>query len=205
MKVDTTAIAFVISTILAGAAPLTAYAQTPDTSAKVVAAPGKVKATATTKETFAVLSVNAGSREVLLMSPNGKLHTVNVSDQVRNFDQIRVGDQVTVEYTEAISLELKKHGPGPGVTAQEAAVRTPLGARPGAAVGRTVTVLANVVAVDTAKQIVTLRGPQGNEFDVSVQDPSQLNGIKKGDEVEAAYTEELAVSVQSTPRSHTTQ
>ena len=44
----------------------------------------------------------------------GKMHTINVSDQARNLDQVRLGDKVTVEYTEAISLQLKKRGTAAG-------------------------------------------------------------------------------------------
>ncbi len=104
---------------------------------------------------------------------------------------------MTAEYTEAISLQLKKHSTGvPPVSAQVAMARSPKGTKPGGAVGRQVTALATVAAVDPKKQIVTLRGPLGNEYDVQVQDPSQLTAVKKGDEVEVVYTEALAISVQ---------
>ncbi len=206
MKVGTTSIALVISTILIGAAPFSVYAQTPDTTPKSTMTPGKLKATQTVKDTFTILSIDSGSRDVLLMGSNGKLHTINAGDEVRNFDQLRVGDKVTAEYTEAISLQLKKHGSGaPPMSVEDAAVRAPVGGRPGGAVGRKVTAIANVVAVDSKKQVVTLRGPQGNEFDISVRDPAQLKDVKSGDEVEVVYTEALAVSVQSTPQSHASQ
>jgi Cu/Ag efflux protein CusF len=206
MKIGRTSIALVVSTVLVSAAAIRVYAQTPDTTTKLVTEPGKLKATQTTKETFTILSIDSGSRDVLLMGSNGKLHTVNAGDQVRNFDQLRVGDKVTAEYTEAISLQLKKHQSGaPAASVEDAAVRAPVGMRPGAAVGRQVTALAHVVAVDTKKQVVTLRGPQGNQWDLTVQDPAQLKDVKSGDEVEVTYTEALAVSVQATPLSHTSQ
>jgi hypothetical protein len=65
-----------------------------------------------------------------------------------------------------------------------------------------VTAIATVTAVDTKKQIVTLRGPLGNEYDLEVLEPNQLKAIRTGDEVEVTYTEALAISVQSTPISH---
>jgi len=206
MKLGTTVIAFAISTALVGAAALTAQAQTPSavtTTTDVTAMQGKVKAVQTTSMTATVLSVNMSYREVVLMDTAGKLHTVDVSDDVRNLDQVRVGDQITVEYTEAISLKLKKHVTNaPPVSAEEAMMRAPKGAKPGAAVGRQVTAIASVVAVDAKKQVVTLRGPLGNEYDLSVQDPAQLKDIKAGDQVEVTYTEALAIAVKSTPQSH---
>jgi hypothetical protein len=201
MKVGTSTIALAISAILIGTAPLIARAQ--KATADVASAPGKVQASGTIKMTATVLSIDMGSRDVLLMDSQGKLHTINVSDQARNLDQVRVGDKVTAEYTEAISLKLKKRGTadGPPVSAEEAMVRSPMGAKPGGAVGRKVTAIATVTAVNTQKQLVTLRGPLGNEYEVQVLDPAQLKAVKTGDEVEVVYTEALAISVQTTPNS----
>jgi Cu/Ag efflux protein CusF len=199
MNVGRSTIALAISAILIGAAPLVARAQ--QATEEVTSAPGTVQASGTVKMTASVLSIDMGSRDVLLMDTQGKLHTVNVSDQARNLDQLRVGDKVTAEYTEAISLQLKKRGTagGPPVSEAAAMVRSPKGAKPGGAVGRKVTAIATVTAVNTQKQFVTLRGPLGNEFDVQVLDPAQLKAVKMGDEVEVVYTEALAISVQSTP------
>lgn len=206
MKFGTTAIALAISTALVGTAALTAQAQTPSaatTTTDVTAMQGKVKAVQTTTMTATVLSVNMSYREVVLMDTAGKLHTLDVSNDVRNLDQVRVGDQLTVEYTQAISLKLKKHGTSaPPVSSETAMMRAPKGAKPAGAIGREVTAIASVVAVDAKKQYVTLRGPLGNEYDLSVQDPTQLSDIKAGDQVEVTYTEALAMSVKSTPQSH---
>jgi hypothetical protein len=199
MKVGTSTIAFAISAILIGAAPLAARAQT--ASAEVTKAPGKVGASQTVKMTATVVSIDMGSRDLLLIDSKGNMHQVNVSDQARNLDQVKVGDKVTAEYTEAISLQLKKHGTAdaPPASVEQAMVRSPKGAKPGGAVGRKVTALATVVAVDPKKQFVTLRGPQGNEFELEVPDPAQLQAVTKGDQVEVVYTEALAISVQSAP------
>jgi hypothetical protein len=196
MKVGTSTIAIAISAILIGAAPPAARAQA---TSEVTTAPGKVVASQTAKMTATVASIDMGSRDVTLIDSQGKMHTLNVSDQARNLDQVKVGDKVTAVYTEAISLQLKKRGTadGPPATAEQAVVRTPKGAKPGGAVGRKITALATVTAVNTQKQLVTLRGPMGNEYDVEVLDPAQLKAVTKGDEVEVAYTEALAISVQS--------
>jgi hypothetical protein len=62
-------------------------------------------------------------------------------------------------------------------------------------VGREVTVTADVVAVNTKTKTVTLRGPKGRTVDVHVGDPQQLKSVRRGDQVQAVYTEALAVSV----------
>jgi hypothetical protein len=199
MKFGTSMIAFAISAILIGAAPLAARAQT--ATADVATAPGKVGASETLKMTATVVSIDMGSRDLLLIDSQGKMHKVNVSDQARNLDQVKVGDKVTAEYTEAISLQLKKRGTASDLpaSAETAMIRSPKGMKPGGAVGRKVTAFATVVAVNPKKQFVTLRGPLGNEYDVQVLDPVQLKAITKGDEIEVVYTEALAISVQSAP------
>jgi hypothetical protein len=199
MKAGTSMIAFAISAILIGAAPLAARAQTP--TANTTMSPGKVGLSETVKMTATVVSIDMGSRDLLLIDSQGKMHKVNVSDQARNLDQVKVGDKVNAEYTEAISLQLKKRGTAVGApaSAEEAIIRSPKGTKPGGAVGRKVTAFATVAAVNPKKQLVTLRGPLGNEYDLQVLDPAQLAAVKKGDELEVIYTEALAISVQSAP------
>jgi Cu/Ag efflux protein CusF len=58
-----------------------------------------------------------------------------------------------------------------------------------------VTIVADVVAVDTAKQMVTLKGPK-ETVDLRVADPAQLRNIAKGDQVEATFTQAIAVAVE---------
>jgi len=198
MKVGIFAIAIAISAIMIGAAPLAARAQT--STADVTSAPGKVGVSQTVKMTATVVSIDLGSRDLLLIDSQGKMHKVNVGDQVRNLDQVKVGDKVSAEYTEAISLQLKKRGTdAPPASAETALIRSPKGTKPGGAVGRKVTAFATVVAVNAKTQFVTLRGPLGNEYDLQVQDPAQFNAVKKGDELEVIYTEALAISVQPAP------
>jgi hypothetical protein len=120
--------------------------------------------------------------------------------EVKNFDQIKVGDTVTAEYAQALTLELKKGGKSIAESSAKAAsAAAPAGAKPAGAIGHQVTILANVVAVDTKNSTVTLRGPKGNEVDLVVPDPGQLKLIKKGDQIEAVYSEAMAVSVTATP------
>jgi hypothetical protein len=74
--------------------------------------------------------------------------------------------------------------------------RTPEGSKPGGTMGRELTIVADVVAVHPQSQTVTLKGPKGNTVDLVVEDPQQFANIKKGDQVQAVYTEALAISVE---------
>lgn len=199
MKLTTTGIALLLAI---GVAPFAAQAQSePNTQAGVVTAPGRVAGAATTEVTAKVIAVDPAQRTVTLQGASGKTRTIAVGDQVRNFDQIKVGDTVHAKYTQALALELKKGASGMAAPTEEQAI-TPApapGAKPGGTVARKVTATVEVVAVDSARQMVTLRGPAGNEVDVDVQDPNQLKNIKKGDHVQVTYVEALAIAVAEAP------
>ena len=73
-------------------------------------------------------------------------------------------------------------------------MRTKKGEKPGAAIEKTVLIIANVVAVNPKAQTVTLRGPK-RTVELAVNDPAQFKEIKVGDQVEAKYVEAIAIEV----------
>ena len=188
--------------ILAACAAASINAQQPPAGAVVKSsAPGKVSVTEAVRVSAAVVGIDKVGRTVDLKGPKGRVVTLAVGDEVRNFDQVQLGDQVVVRYVRALSLELKKTGSAIMEKSEKSdAVRAPAGARPGAAGARQVTVLANVVAVNKKTKTITLKGPKGNQVDLVVEDPKQLALVKKGDQVEAVYTEAVAISVEAAPK-----
>jgi hypothetical protein len=182
--------AFFVATVLA--AP--AHAQSG--GAVVGTAPGKAVIAETIKIPATITAVDKSTRDITLKGPQGNLVTVTAGPEVKNFDKLKAGDQVDVQYVEALSLELKKGGGlVVGKTEDSRAVGAKQGARPGGAVGRQMTIVADVVAVDPAKQVVTLKGPK-QTVDLRIADPEQFKRIAKGDQVEAKYTQALAVTVE---------
>ena len=158
-------------------------------------APGKGGVAEVVKLTAAVTAIDKATRDVTLKGPQGNEVTLTAGPDVKNFDQIKVGDQVNVEYIQALTLELKKGG-GLVVarTEQKGAVAAKPGEKPAGAMGRQVTIVADVVAVDAAKQSITLKGPK-QTVEMRIQDPEQFKRIAKGDQVEATYTQAVAMAV----------
>jgi hypothetical protein len=194
----TTLLALSIALAFAGPAAL---AQAPTGAAAVKATePGKVTVADAVQVAATVQAIDKAKRLVTLKGPAGNVFMVQAGPEVRNFDQIKVGDQVVARYVEALTLELKKGG-GSGirerVEREGAAVAQP-GERPGVAAGRQITAIADVVAVDTARQTVRLRGVE-RTIDLKVRDPKQLALVKVGDQVEATFTEAVALSVEPVP------
>jgi hypothetical protein len=83
----------------------------------------------------------------------------------------------------------------PSITTGSGLETAPLGDKPGGVHAQTVQITATVTKVDRAKQEITLRGPRGKSVAVAVQDPANLDKVKKGDLLEITYTEAVAISV----------
>ena len=184
---------------LLGALALPAIAQKPagDASgATMESSPGKATLRHERQIVATVEEVDATKRTVTLKGPKGNVVPLTVGPEVRNLAQVKVGDQVRVRYAEALSLTLKKDGKElrSAKGASETA-RAPVGATPAGAVGEQITVVADVIAVDAKTHQVTLKGPN-RTVDLYVEDPAQLKLIKVGDQIEAVYTQAVAVTVE---------
>ena len=158
--------------------------------------PGVAGAAQTVKLTATITALDAATRAVTLKGPQGKEVTLTAGEQVKNFAQLKVGDQVNIEYVEALTLELKKGSTAPvSRTEQAGAAGAKPGERPAGMGGRQVTIVAEVVDLNAQTQVVTLRGPQ-RTVELKVKDPAQFKLIAKGDRVEATYTEAMAIVVE---------
>jgi Cu/Ag efflux protein CusF len=191
--------ATIVAAVALAAAPPPLVAQQPPGVVKGSAAtraPGKM-ATVSTAQIIAIVErVDAANRTVSLKGPRGSVVTMDVGEEVRNLPQVKVGDRVVVTYAQALALELKKGGAGIRERIErEGVVRAAPGERPGAAVGREVKVVADVMVVNMKNQTVTLRGPK-QTVTLKVRDPAQFKNITAGDQVEATYTEALALAVK---------
>ncbi|WP_233856118.1 hypothetical protein [Paraburkholderia sp. HD33-4] len=173
----------------------TGFAQT-DAPVTVKSEPGKVTASSTVKKTATIVSIEPATRTVMLKDSKGKVVELVVGEEARNFDQLKVGDVVNVEYSQALTMMLKKTNAPLTANETQTLERAPEGAKPGGSASRQVTIMANVIAVNHQSGVVTLKGPQGNTVDLVVQDPEQLKRIKKGDQIQAVYTEAVAISVE---------
>ena len=186
---------FLLTAILLAVAPA-AWAQ-PQQAVEMSKSPGHATIKGTTRITATVENIDPATRSVVLKTDHGKIVEVQVGEDARNFDQLKVGDVVTTTYRESLSLSLKKNGGAMASMEEKPTMeRSPEGSKPGGALGRELTIVANVVAVHPQSRTVTLKGPKGNTVDLVVEDPKQFANIKKGDQVQAVYTEALAISVE---------
>jgi Cu/Ag efflux protein CusF len=152
----------------------------------------------TTEITAKVKSINYDDRHVVLVGPAGNEVTVKVSEDVKNFKQIKKGDEVNVNYNESLVWFIRKKGekvtPTKGVTTE--ASTAAVGQKPALDKSKTLDLIATIEAIDPKTPAVTLKGPEGNTMTIRVQDPENLKGVKVGDQVDITYTESIAVNVE---------
>jgi hypothetical protein len=167
-----------------------AGAQAPDPAKPGVVEAEVVKLQAT------VTAVDPADRAVTLRGEDGREVEVTLSDQVKNFDQIKVGDTVTATLYEATAIFVRK-AEGQPAAAEAGVVQV---ARPGdkpAGISTDVTeITATVEDIDTARRIVKLKGPEGEIRVLKVgKDVKNLAAVKKGDQLVVRHTEEVAIAV----------
>jgi len=189
--------------LVTAALAATAFAQQPGATGGAIVAsePGKAAIVAAAEISAQVMAIDKATRTLTLKGPKGDSVDIVAGDEVKNFDQIKLGDFVVARYAQALSLELRKTRVAAGEpTVREEVGKAKAGERPAVGGARQVTALADVTAVDPQKSTITLKGPRGNVVTLNVKNPDQFKVVKKGDQVEVTYTEALALSVEPAPK-----
>ena len=177
---------FLAAAVALAAAPAVSRADDPI----VVSASVSAKAT--------IVKVNKKTRELTLRDEQGHEETVVASKEVRNFDQIKKGDVLEVEYHRAAASMLQKVGDTTAAGQSTDVQRAPVGAKPGMVAVHTSTIVATVLDVDTANRLLTVKGPRGGIVTVEVPpDMKAFDSLKKGDKISAEYAEAVAISIRT--------
>jgi len=144
-----------------------------------------------------VEDIDYAKREVTLKGPAGNTARFAIDDSVKNFPQMKKGDEVNIGYYESVAFAIAKPGERLSATSHMEAIATrKAGEKPGGTAVAVMDTTATIEDIDREKREVTLRGIDGNLVKVVV-DPSvgNLERIKKGDQISATRTEALAISV----------
>lgn len=162
---------------------------------KVSADKGTVEAAQMVELEATIEAIDVTTREVKLKSKDGKEMTVVAGPEVKRLAELKVGDGVSIQYYESLTLSLSKvDGGAPVRTEASSEVRSEPTELPGGIKAQQTTITAKVTAVDATNSTVTLVGPKGRSLELNV-DPENVKKVKVGDMVSAIYTEAVAVSV----------
>jgi len=168
----------------------------PKASDKAVEKPGAI-AVETVSATATVASINAEKREITLKTVDGNSKTFKLGPEVKNFDQIKVGDQVKATYAESIAVYVAKSNEKPSADEVQVIQVAPKGEKPGLFMADTFEISAKVEKIDYKKREITLKGSDDKtkKFPVDKR-VKNFKNIKVGDEVVMKITEAIAIYVE---------
>lgn len=154
----------------------------------------------TMKISAQVEAIDRKSRVVTLRRPQGDTVTFTASDEARNLDQVSVGDIVTAEYVETLSIEVvANEGMEPESGELSAVARTEKGEMPGVIAVDTQIVTATVEEINLETNTYKLKGPDGTVNEYVARNPENLKRAAVGDLVIMTFTESVAISVEVGP------
>ena len=183
-----------LTTILAATLVLPVIAHSNDT-VKPQSTTGKPLSRSQSVEARAtVTAVDPATRLVTLKTEGSELIDVVCGPEIKNFDQIKVGDVVKATYTESVAFKLVPKGETAGGVDQTVE-RIP----GGAAVADHVTTTFKVASVDPTTNILWVTLPNGATKQIHVQDPeaqARLKHLSPGNVVAVTYTESTAVQLE---------
>ena len=197
MKIKFAPITLVAAALLAG--PALTMAQTPS-------APNAVVVDAAITDNIyqlyegTVTKIDKKTRTIFFKNNEGESKFV-AGPEIKNFDQIKKGDRLNVTYELAVAIELiktKSDGIRSKVETSSEVTSKP-GEKPTRAITNTTTIIADIIAVDRPKKLVSVKGPSGKVTVVTVKNPQLLADVNVGEQVKVVYFDAMAASI-TTPK-----
>jgi translation elongation factor P/translation initiation factor 5A len=153
----------------------------------------------TTSASVTVTKVDVAKRHLTVKNEAGDEYTIDVDPAVKNLAQVKAGDKIVVDYHQSVAASMGKPGASTKAANTVEAETAKEGQRPGAAAKSTTNVPVTIVSVDTQKNVVEFRDPEGLVRSTNVMSPEGkafIKNLKPGDEVTLTYTESVAISVK---------
>jgi hypothetical protein len=148
-----------------------------------------------------VEAINPETREVKLKRSDGEIIEFVASEDARNLDQVSVGDIVTAEYVESLSIEvIANEGHEPDAGEMAAIARTEKGQMPGVAAIDVQVATATVEDINIEANTFKLRGPDGSVDEYVARNPQNLKRAKVGDLVVFTATTSVTIVVDAAPK-----
>src|SRR5262245_525745 len=180
---------FIVALAVALVLPITGRAQAQATKPPVTIA-NKVTATAT------IQKIDKATRAVTLRTDKGEEDTFVVGPEVTRFDQLKVGDKITVTYYESLVFQLRKPGEASNA-AGDAAVAGRAKDQPGGGAVARQTRTVTGKAIDPAVPSITVETADGTTVTRKIQDKKNIEGVKVGDRIDITYTQALVIAAEA--------
>ena len=157
---------------------------------------GQAEGTRTLTLTATVMAVDVPNRTITLQTKSGEAQTFGVGSHIMRLSEVAVGDMVTIDYKEELTLKLQSAS-AESVTPQ-AVVVSGGNARPNAPGGgarATVQSSVRVAAINRTARTVVLEDPNGKRFQVRAGSNVNLEMLRVGDKLLATSKQSVAVNL----------
>ena len=147
-----------------------------------------------------VVKVDKKTRTITFKNKEGESKFVAGPD-IKNFDQIKKGDRVNVNYELAVAIELiKTKSDGVRTKVETNTVtKSKANEKPSETITNQTTIIADIVEVNREKKLVSVKGPSGKITTVTVKNPALLADVNVGEQVKVIYFDAMAASI-TTPK-----
>jgi ribosomal 50S subunit-recycling heat shock protein len=157
--------------------------------------PSRVEIQATSI-TATVEKIDYKTRTVVLKGPKGGLVELQVGEEAKNFNQVKKGDKVTIDYLESVAIDVQKSKGEPLAAESTSITRAKPGEKPGGTMKTTGMMTAKVEEINYKTREVSLKMAEGNIMKITVgPQVKRLEEVRKGDEVVVQYTSTVTISV----------
>jgi hypothetical protein len=200
MNIKSTTISLSIAAILASPTLVMSQSKPADSAAKPMVIDAAVVDNRYQLYEGTIVAIDKKTRTITFKNKEGESKFV-AGPEITNFDQIKKGDQVNVTYELAVAIELiktKSNGIRSKVETNTVTDSKP-NEKPSQVTANKTTIIADIVAVDRNKKLVSVKGPSGKITMVTVKNPALLADVNVGEQVKVIYYDAMAASI-TTPK-----
>jgi Cu/Ag efflux protein CusF len=145
--------------------------------------------------TATVRGVDTATRKVTLETKDSET-TFTAPPEMRNLDQLKVGDRVTATVISRLIVFVDQEGAAEPAHAA-AIARAPKGAKPGAVVAEAFEIVGTVKSIDATTRKAVLEFSDGQTKSLTVRPDVDLNRYKAGDNVVIRVSQTLMVLTET--------
>lgn len=146
-----------------------------------------------------VEAIDPAKRTLKLKDPQGRSFSLKADKTVKNFQNLKKGDRIRVDFIESIAVSVRRSDAPPNAVDTRLVSVAPKGAKPAILLAETVQMAAVVEAVDLKAYTLAIRERNGTRRTVTVDRGfKKLGEVRKGDDVILRMTEALAIRIEKT-------
>ena len=147
--------------------------------------------------TARILSIDREERIVTLADELGNEESLYAGPEVKRFDELEVGDEVTFRYYESLISQIRKAADAaPSKSSGMPTLVRGTGRKPSGTLSQQLSATVTIKSIDTTVSALTVTLEDGHTMSFKVDDKKLLEGVDVGDKVDITYTAALMITVK---------